>query len=236
MSVQPVRLPLGMVNAYLIPGVRGDILVDAGMPFSGNRLLRLLERQSPQTVARLALILLTHVHFDHVGALHVIRGRTDAPVLVHRSEAAILATGASPLPLGQTPMARTFMAVAGALTGRTRLKGSAAEVQVDDQMDLAEFGVAGRVLHTPGHTGGSLSVLLESGDAIVGDLCQYGFGYGMGNGPVWPPLADLPESVPSSMKRVLAAGAARIYPGHGRPFPAELLRHTLKKRLGEVGS
>jgi hydroxyacylglutathione hydrolase len=37
-------------------------------------------------------------------------------------------------------------------------------------MDLLEFGVDGRIVHTPGHTSGSISLLLDSGEAFVGDL------------------------------------------------------------------
>jgi hydroxyacylglutathione hydrolase len=44
------------------------------------------------------------------------------------------------------------------------------EILVDEEMDLLEFGVNGRIVHTPGHTSGSISLLLDSGEAFVGDL------------------------------------------------------------------
>lgn len=64
-------------------------------------------------------------------------------------------------------------------------------------------------------------MILETGDALIGDLCQNGWGFGMGMGRFAIPLADLPEALPSSWER---EGAERLWPGHGQPFPVESLR------------
>ncbi|MFO7633107.1 MAG: MBL fold metallo-hydrolase, partial [Caldilinea sp.] len=50
----------------------------------------------------------------------------------------------------------------------------AASQLIDGDFDLRSFGVDGRVFATPGHTPGSISILLDSGDAIVGDLLMGG--------------------------------------------------------------
>jgi hydroxyacylglutathione hydrolase len=43
-------------------------------------------------------------------------------------------------------------------------------ILIDEEMDLLEFGISGRVIHTPGHTGGFISLRTNSGEAFVGDL------------------------------------------------------------------
>ena len=44
------------------------------------------------------------------------------------------------------------------------------DILIDDELSLEEFGVKGRAIFTPGHTPGSISIILDSGEAIVGDL------------------------------------------------------------------
>lgn len=217
------RIPLGLVNAYLLRGKKGDILVDTGLPGSFGRLLRLLRRagSSPEG---LALVVLTHVHLDHVGNLPALQRLARVPVLVHRLEAPVLQSGRVVLPAGQTAPARALMGVAALPAALLRCGSCRPDLVVEDEMSLAPFGLAGKVLHTPGHTAGSLSVLLETGEAVIGDLGQNGWGFGLGLGRIALPLADLPGAVPSSWTRLLESGATRFHPGHGRPFGADELR------------
>jgi glyoxylase-like metal-dependent hydrolase (beta-lactamase superfamily II) len=232
----PLRLAFGVVNAYLLPGDRGDVLVDTGLPGLATRLLWVL-RQRGSAPDRLRLIILTHVHLDHVGNLQALRRLTRAPVLVHRLEAPLLESGRVTLPAGQTAIARALMGMGGLLAQSVRVAPTTPDVVVDDDVGLREFGVAGRILHTPGHTRGSISVLLDSGDAVVGDLCQNGWGFGMGLGRIHLPLADLPHLVGDSWDRLLASGVRRLYPGHGAPFDTETLRAArsrLTTRAGET--
>lgn len=82
-------------------------------------------------------------------------------------------------------------------------------------------GKPGRVIHTPGHTMGSLSIVLESGEAFVGDLVM-NFGF-MRRGPGLPLFAEDVNLVVKSWKKLLDSGVKMIYPAHGKPFPVALL-------------
>lgn len=101
-------------------------------------------------------------------------------------------------------------------------------------MRLDELGVAGVVLHTPGHTPGSISVVLDSGDAIVGDLLMGGY-LGGAILPTRPAFhyfaADLP-GVMVSLDRVLAAASGRLFVGHGGPVPHAAALRWLASRQG----
>ncbi|HEC34505.1 MAG TPA: hypothetical protein ENI37_07300 [Chloroflexi bacterium] len=82
---------------------------------------------------------------------------------------------------------------------------------------LSASGIAGQVLHTSEHTPGSVSVLLDSGEAIVGDVV-------MGRLIVMIPRPGLPivawdlEQNQESVCRLAASSPRVVYVGHGGPF------------------
>ena len=84
------------------------------------------------------------------------------------------------------------------------------------------YGVAGRVLHTPGRTPGSVSIVRDSGDAIVGDLAMNRMPLRLG--PGLPIFAEDMAQGKRSIEKLLSAGVKTIYPAHGNPFPADVLK------------
>jgi glyoxylase-like metal-dependent hydrolase (beta-lactamase superfamily II) len=95
------------------------------------------------------------------------------------------------------------------------------DVVVEDELDLNPYGVAGKVIWTPGHTRGSVSVALESGEAVVGDLVLPRF---MAFGP--PAIAFWSasrEDSLASIRRVLGLRPSTILTSHGGPFRPEVL-------------
>lgn len=80
-------------------------------------------------------------------------------------------------------------------------------------------------MYTPGHTMGSVSVLLETGDAFVGDLAMNGFPFRLRPGLTI--LAEDIQKVKESLRLLLDKGAKTVYPGHGKPFPADIIRRVL---------
>ena len=170
------------------------------------------------------LLIATHGHFDHIGAAGVLRKATGAPLAVHRGDADSVRSGTFHWPDGVTPwgkLSRRFLAPAFIPFFRF------APVEVDmiltdDGLDLEPFGIAGKVVPTPGHSPGSVSIVLSSGEALVGDVAMNG--PPMCLKPSFGVFADTPEQVPASWRRLLDLGVRMVYPAHGRPFPASLLR------------
>jgi glyoxylase-like metal-dependent hydrolase (beta-lactamase superfamily II) len=72
---------------------------------------------------------------------------------------------------------------------------------------------------------GSVSVLLETGDAFVGDLAMSDFPLRFS--PGLPVLAEDMQQVRESWKVLLDAGAKTVYPAHGKPFSADIIRRIL---------
>ena len=94
----------------------------------------------------------------------------------------------------------------------------------DGDFPLTEYGIPGKIVYTPGHSIGSVSVLLETGDAFVGDLAMSGFPVVT---PGLPILAENMQKVKASWKVLLDQGAKTIYPAHGKPFSVDIIQKAL---------
>ena len=86
------------------------------------------------------------------------------------------------------------------------------DILLPDEMALQAFGVDGKVVFTPGHTAGSISVLLSTGEAIVGDLLMGGWLGGMfrSGQPGYPYYADDLGQIRTSVKRLLDFGGDQV--------------------------
>ena len=158
-------VPFDLVNSFLIADDDGSLtLVDAGLKRADNKLLAALAElgKAPQDVQR---IVLTHAHGDHAGGLAGAKAATGATVLAHERDAIYLQSGKPP------------QLDPGHLSGRllTRMRGSFGKVEVGATFqdgELLPIGGGLRVVHTPGHSPGHVSLLHEptrvliTGDAI----------------------------------------------------------------------
>jgi hydroxyacylglutathione hydrolase len=203
-------------NAHLI---KNDalVLVDTGYTGNADRILAAIREEGKPK--ELSLILITHGHLDHIGSLPELRKALAAKVAIHRNDMEALRTGRS------TSSKRT--SILGRLVGSRGARGWEAiepDIIVDGEMDLNDFGINGVVIPTPGHTAGSLSILLESGEALVGDLVVGG----MINHskPSYSLFIEDREQVTKSIMVLLERGAKIFYGSHGGPFTADEVRKS----------
>ena len=107
------------------------------------------------------------------------------------------------------------------------LPAATVDLRIDDAgLDLREYGIPGRAHHTPGHSPGSVSVLLDSGEAFVGDLAMNKFPLRRSAG--LPIFADDTVQVIDSWRLLLRNGATTVYPAHGKPFPATIIEDAIR--------
>lgn len=221
-------LPFGMVNAHLILGAGGCILVDTGLPESERKIERALI-QHRLTFRDIKLIVVTHAHVDHAGNAARLRELSGAPIVAHEGDAKHFSR--------ETPMTFCPTGWFGRLFLKTPLmdapyKGFEPDILLsnDNTLDLGRYGIRGTVTHTPGHTAGSLSVVLSTKDALVGDLIASGIligGLMRTNHAIRPPFEDDPRAVGLALQHLLDSGIERFYMGHGGPLCAgEVQRHA----------
>lgn len=180
-----ITLPVGELetNCYILYQADRDdaLVVDPGA--EGEKIIAALDGRA------VAAVLLTHGHFDHTGALPVF---SQAPIFIHQLDSMML--GDSHYSFGR---------IANDHTPRP-----AATQFLTDGQSLNLTGMELQVLHTPGHTRGS--VCLRVGDDILTGDTLFKGDYGR---------TDLPggseEQMRASLRRLLALSGLRFHPGHG---------------------
>jgi glyoxylase-like metal-dependent hydrolase (beta-lactamase superfamily II) len=226
-KVIPIAIELSgsrAVYSYLVFAER-PFLIDTGIPGSAPQILDVLSHEGVDP-RDLAFILITHGHTDHTGSLPELKQASGAPVVVQRKDAPFVAEGTSAPVRGRTPEERR-MVDAMATQRRIRqehMRGVEPDVVVDDEMDLGPLGVKGRALRTPGHTEGGLTVLLDSGEAFVGDLiaADYRDPHVPGPGMFAVDVDEMDESI----ARVVALEPRVVHTGHAGSFTIEQLRRA----------
>jgi hydroxyacylglutathione hydrolase len=220
-SIHPIGLG---AQCYVIQG-DGSIMVDGGTPNQAKGFMKALERLAvrPEDIQ---LLVITHGHWDHIGSAKDIKELTGAKIAMQHREKDRLERSLKLLPPGVTPWGRIVMGITAMLMPFVHIPATDVDVVLgDEELSLAEYGIPGKVIYTPGHTTGSVSVLLETGDALVGDLAMNGLPLRLG--PGFPSAAEDMQGVKGSLKLLLEEGAETMYPGHGRPFSAEIIRRAL---------
>jgi hydroxyacylglutathione hydrolase len=223
MTVQIHTISLGMVNCYLLKEEK-YILIDTGVPGQEKAFFRGLENAGvlPE---RIELVIITHGHMDHIGMASVVKERTGAKLAIHEREVDWLENGKPPMPPGATPFGKLLMSL-GRLVPPITVEPAVADIVLSDAgLSLEAYGLPGKVVYTPGHTLGSVSVLLASGEAFVGDLAMSA--RFMRATPGLPIFAEDLDLVLQSWQGLLDLGAKTIYPAHGKPFPADVFRKKL---------
>lgn len=224
MTIQKIRV--GVDNVFVVRE-QGVILVDGGQPGMFPLLTRGL-RRAGVAPADVRLIALTHGHWDHVGCVARAKALTGAKLAMHGAERERMERNLRVMPPGRTPWGGVLSRViAGTLMRWARSDPATVDVEIPDEgMSLAPWGVDGTIVHTPGHSPGSVSVLLASGDALVGDLAMNMFPLRLG--PGLPIFAEDPALLRGSIEKLLSLGAKTIHPAHGGAFPASVLERALR--------
>lgn len=191
MVIETIVIPRFSTNCYIISDGEGALCIDPG-----GRAGDIYEALAKKGLS-LEKIVLTHGHFDHITGVEELREKSGAPVLIHRLDAEYLTNP-------QKPFARA---------GREApFRGADILLSEGDTISIGRAAFS--VLHTPGHTQGSVCLfgegVLFSGDTLFKEtIGRHDFA----------DQADMKASV----KRLLALPPdTRVYPGH---FEATTIGH-----------
>ncbi len=206
-----------MSNAYLVENATGLYLVDACAPGSQKQILQKIDELGKE----LKLIIITHAHFDHYGSAVAVRKATQAQIAIHSADAQAMAQGLTPIRSahGRGRFTLPFLPL---MNGVSRPLRTEADLVLEDGSRLDAFGLPARVLHTPGHTPGSICLLVE--DPPHGPLAFTGDLVTAGHTPALQRLyADDWLQLAHSLARLQAVQPGQVYCGHGsRPIAGEV--------------
>jgi glyoxylase-like metal-dependent hydrolase (beta-lactamase superfamily II) len=214
------------INTCYILKNKGVVMVDAAYPGNSSSLSELLTKHAIKP-EEIQLIIPTHGDFDHAGGAKELKELTGAKIVMHEKDKDNLEMNIFHWPEGVTAWGKISRTMLMPFMKKV-YKFPAAKVDIvlnDEGMSLEEYGIPGKIIYTPGHTYGSISVVLESGEAFVGCMAH--------NRPPFVFRPKLPiyaldlELLKESWTKVLNLGARTIYPGHGNPFPVEKIAKYL---------
>ena len=199
-------------NVFLVTDGGEGALIDSG--FGDEQSLRArLDYLQERPEVKVRYIILTHHHFDHTSGAQRLRQATGARVVIHPQEERFLLDwqGDAPQDLEIPPYQQ---AVAEQIR---RFRQQAAEAVPDlpaaDGDVLGVGGLSLEVVHTPGHTLGSICVYIRAERALfTGDTAL-----GLGTVAISPPPYGDMALYLQSLERLKAFDASLMLPGHGRP-------------------
>lgn len=223
-----IQYQSGMANAFFLVGDSGAVMVDSGTA-EGTEFVRQSLSDAGLKPEDIKLIIISHAHVDHFYNIPAMREVTGAPVLCHKNGAETLINGLFPDVDGRTAPGKLIME-------KQREEGEPVpycpkvtpDILVEGDTDLSPWGIDGKLLYTPGHSDSDMTVVLDNGAILAGDMIAA------------PPITGIPglaylayrgeEATPQiiqSAEKVLEH-ATVVYSGHGGPFQVEDVRAALE--------
>jgi ribonuclease/clavin/mitogillin len=194
-GVTIVNVGYRSTNYWVVSAGASRLLVDLGWPGTMGKMLSNLRRMDvPLDEIRYGLA--THYHIDHAGLAQELK-LAGVPLLV-------LDVQVSAIPV---------------MKRWTKPQDNFVDITLDDNMTISfeesrplleGIGIQGEILHTPGHSDDSVSLLLDDGSAFTGDLTH----------PAFVGESDA-ALVSKSWQLLREHGARRVYPAHGPVRPLE---------------
>jgi glyoxylase-like metal-dependent hydrolase (beta-lactamase superfamily II) len=207
LPIHPISL--GVSVAFLIEGEAGLVLVDGGLQGTEDRIWEKVESLGYHR-EDLGLVVLTHAHPDHYRSLPALLRSSEALLMAHPSAAKRLREKDHSLPPGKGLNGALLAGIFRLLVSGLTFPDLNVDVLLEDGADLSDYGLPATVIYTPGHTAGSISLLLEGGIAFVGDLLVARNGRAIPQ----PTLIEDEKALQRSLARLKAWQPELVYVGH----------------------
>ena len=183
-----VNVGYDSTNYYIVEAGTGKLLIDCGWPGTLPKLTATLKRKGI-SLKEINHLLVTHFHPDHAGLAQELK-RQGTRFIVLNCQADFIA-----------PFARYFEGKNVPYMPITQDDNVMLDLG-DSRNFLARLGLQGEILHTPGHSDDSITLILDEGYAFTGDLH-----------PSFMSIDDPGTS--ESWAKIRRHNIVRIFPGHG---------------------
>jgi glyoxylase-like metal-dependent hydrolase (beta-lactamase superfamily II) len=224
MAVNIYPVTLGFNQTYIIKG-DGVIMIDGGSPKKSKIFIEGLKKISIKP-EEIKLLILTHGHWDHIGSAKIIKEISGAKIAMHWREKELPEKALKSIPSGITLWGKILIKFMALFMPFVHVPSFNVDIVLkDEEFSLLDFGIPGRIIPTPGHSSGSVSIVLETGDAFVGDLAMNAIP--LRRSPGLPIFAEDLQMVKNSWKLLIHNGVKQVYPAHGKPFPVKIIQDIL---------
>lgn len=218
------RLISGRSNVFLLTSDTKSILIDTSTGGYWKKLNKRIEKYSN---ARIDILVLTHAHYDHVFNALRIKEKYNSTVYIQCNEEDNLLNGVNPGIVGSNIMTKMISSI----IGKTFIKvkqylGCSIDILVHDRYDFELEEINAYLIHTPGHSAGSMSLIIDNEIAIVGD-CMFG----VFKSSVFPPFITSSEDLIVSWGKLIDTGCALFLPSHGNEKTMDqLLKDYIRRK------
>jgi len=217
-----IRVLSGRSNVFLLTFGGKNVLIDTGPGFMSKTLENRLKALN---ISNIEYLILTHTHFDHAANAQKIKENYNAQVLVHKSEVSFLTRGENIVPQGTNLIAKTIVDIfAKRFLSLSRYKPCQYDILIDNTFDLNIIGFNAYIVNTPGHTTGSVSIIVDNEIALVGDAM-----FGVFKWSVFPPFANDIIQMIRSWGTLLETECRIFIPSHGTANTRELVQREYNK-------
>lgn len=191
-------------NCYLITQENSSILVDTGLKGNEKKILEACQGKNVQ------LIVLTHGHIDHIQNAATLAKQLRVPIAMHKRDIALIQNNLcremkSKGFLGN--VVRFFSVMSAKFA---KIQTFIPEVILADGDKLFEYGIDGEIIELPGHTEGSIGIILGDQHLLVGDALMNMFAPGVSL------LYENQEEMLQSAKKIEDLGEIIVHFGHGK--------------------
>lgn len=201
-----IRIKCGMVNCWLLKGENGAVLIDTALPKFKDKIL------AAARDADLKLILLTHGHADHISGAKILSDALKIPVAMNPLDNELIQNQHARKIYADTFIGRFLKP--GSDQSRYRPHQFVPDIEINGGERLDKYGVDAQCAALPGHTAGSIGVLVNKKDFIAGDTFFNIFK------PARALIYENSDDVNKSIELIKMSRCETIYPGHGSPFSA----------------
>lgn len=191
-------------NCYLIRTASSMIMIDSC--HAGDA--EMIEKQLAEkgiTPEEIKLLILTHGHMDHTGSAEYFKNKYQTTIAMDPIDCTILDIES-----------RGLIGAVIKYLSRKELHRSL-KIQPDIHLvhgqRMDQYGLSAQIIALPGHTRGSIGILLDDGNLLAGDMFM---------NIITPSLAHIYENedvLKKSRDRLKTYPITTVYPGHGKPFP-----------------
>lgn len=183
-----VNVGYASTNYYAIDIKTGKLLVDCGWPGTLPQFTKVL-KQKGSTLSEIKYLLVTHFHPDHAGLVQDIKNQGAKFILPECQRDSIV------------PFTESFQ---GKSLPYIEIKQNDNIILIleDSRKFLSNIGLNGEIIHTPGHSDDSITLILDEGFAFTGDLH-----------PSFMNIDDV--TTRQSWDKIYQHKITRIFPGHG---------------------
>ncbi len=220
---------MGLTRFTIIRSKNGVILIDT-VPFAyRDRFYRRLKRLGI-TTSQITAILLTHHHEDHTGIVaSLLESNPKARLIFHAREEAALLSGRNQAATYANHTIEGFSKKANVQATFTPLPRRSQDLVIGEEESplLRDLGIDATLLHTSGHTPGSVCILFDDRTLIAGDTFA-NIPLNLFKANPFPFVYEDRQALLRSWKRILSKKPERIVPSHGRTLTVSAIATALK--------